>query len=171
MLPIFQWAWVHPLKHESLASAHTLKKSSDSPTSRSHQLKSSLARVRACGPSPLIAGMWIGLILCIFFVGRELLWVHECGGLVMPKDTILDQSCLTYGSKNLSAPSSAMVPEPWSGRVWYRCSICGWTLHKQLLSAFWAGVRIFINHFPLYKETSLMRLEGNSNLQLLEIGI
>lgn len=135
-----------------------LKESSDSPTYRSHRLKSS------------IAGMWIGLILCVSFVGSQS-FCEFMSVMALSCPKTLFQSCLTYDPKNLSAPSSAVVPEPWTGRAWYRCSLCGWTLHKQLPSAFWAGVRIFINHFPLYKETSLMSLQGDSNLQLLEIGI
>lgn len=64
-----------------------------------------------------------------------------------------------------------MVPEPWRERE-YGIGVPRIAEHSiNNHSAFWAGVSFFISHFLLYKETSLMRLEGYANLQVLEIQI
>lgn len=53
--------------------------------------------------------------------------------LLYPEDTTLFLSFLTFGSYNLSIPSSVIVlsRELW---VWYRCPIGGWTLHWRWFS-------------------------------------
>lgn len=56
-------------------------------------------------------------------------------------------------------PSLVMLPESW-GRRWCECPIVGWTLNSYLFSVIYPVISLCINHYPLQKKTSHVRLRA-----------
>lgn len=77
MLSVNSYMWGHRLEHSRLTKGHTLKKM-DSPYPRHHPLSiAPQLRWGLMSPSPLHIGMLTSFILDSYFVGKQLLWVHE----------------------------------------------------------------------------------------------
>lgn len=60
-------------------------------------------------------------------------------------------------------PSSEMIPQPCEG-LWYRYSICIWTLLEHLFSEFSSAVSFWGKHHLLHIGTSLMRSASHTSL-------
>lgn len=71
-----------------------------------------------------------------FLQQPQLLWVIRAGLQSSPEDTAFLHLFASSNSHNPSVLSFSIIPEIY-GKAWYRCLICGWTLHIFLFSALW----------------------------------
>lgn len=94
------------------------------------------------------------------------LWVPECCGSVLPRRRYLTPFLSHLDLLQFSTPSSMQVPESSGGwrRLWHRCHVCAWALHRWLSPTPWLVVSYCLNYRSFHKETSLMRFESWMNL-------
>lgn len=79
------------------------------------------------------------------------------------------EDAVAVWSSTASGSDSFLPSVPWWSLclvrgMWCTCPMCGWALHRHLLSALGPVMTFSINCCTLHKETSLMRSESCTNL-------
>lgn len=117
VLPVSTHVWGHPAGARTTYQVESLKKLALLPQQSSGGL---------CQPFPISAAIWVGLILCSLV-----------SAVTATVGAWVQQHCIHYTLKTLFGvsfplslrlmfslpPSSAVIPEPWRERVWYRFPI------------------------------------------------
>jgi hypothetical protein len=95
-------------------------------------------------------------LMSILYRQPQLLWAHECHGLLCLEDAAWSQFFLNFDSYNLFT-SFVKLLELCEEKVWYSYPINGWSLHRCILCT---------SCESLYKEASLMGKKNYTNLSI-----